>query len=55
MRMFVATATLKNEVTATAYFYDHDDAVLWVKAKNSDGLLDTYVIDNREIKINEFL
>ena len=55
MKMFVATTTLKNGVSATAYFNSDYDAMVWVTAKNSNGLLESHVIDHRNVKINEFI
>jgi len=55
MKMFVATTVLKNGVKSTAYFNTDHDAMVWVTAKNNDGLLQYHVIDHRNVKMNEFI
>jgi hypothetical protein len=53
--MFVAEYTLLNDEKSIAYFDSQSKALEWVKDANKFGLLDTFIIDQRSVKMEEFI
>ena len=53
--MFVAEYTLLNDKKSIAYFDSQSKALEWVKDANEFGLLDTFIIDQRSVKMEEFI
>jgi hypothetical protein len=53
--MFVAEYTLLNDEKSIAYFDSQSSALEWVKDANKFGLLDTFIIDQRSVKMEEFI
>ena len=54
-KMFVAKYKLYNDVTKEAYFYTDKQAMAWVTEANSTNLLESFVIDHRDVGMEEFI
>jgi|TARA_B100000768_G_C10917915_1_gene224421 hypothetical protein len=54
-KMFVAKYMLFNGVSKEAYFTSNREAMKWVTEANSSNLLESFIIDNRDVGMEEFL
>ena len=54
-KMFVAKYKLYNDVTNEAYFPTNEEAMDWVTKANSNNLLESFIIDHRDVGMEEFI
>lgn len=54
-RMFVAEYMLLNGVSKQAYFTTDKEARAWVKEANRSNLLESFMIDHRDVRMEEFI
>tara|TARA_R110000803_G_scaffold53350_1_gene109513 strand:+ start:11831 stop:12010 length:180 start_codon:yes stop_codon:yes gene_type:complete len=54
-KYFVTTVTLKNNIKKEAFFTTDCAAMAWVTMHNKNGLLESFIIDHKELKMEEFI
>ncbi len=54
-KMFVVEYTLMNDEKSKAHFTNRADAMSWVKDANKFGLLYSFIIDECDVKMKEFI